>query len=106
LSQSRLTDFSDEAPSDTTQRKEPELGGVRLRPYQEEAYYAWLQKGMRGVIVAPTGTGKTVIASYAIMASGLPTLVIVPTERILKTWVLLSGASECGPPHTTAGRRT
>ncbi len=87
LSQLRLTDFASEAPSEATQRKEPELGGVRLRPYQEEAYHAWLQKGMRGVIVAPTGTGKTVIASYAIKASSLPTLVIVPTERILKTWV-------------------
>ena len=87
LSQSRLTDFKDEVPSEAAQRKEPELGGVRLRPYQEEAYYAWMQKGMRGVIVAPTGTGKTVIASYAIQASSLPTLVIVPTERILKTWL-------------------
>lgn len=86
--QLRLTDFKDEAPSEATQRKEPELGsGVRLRPYQEDAYQAWLARGMRGVIVAPTGTGKTVIASYAIKTSGLPTLVIVPTERILKMWV-------------------
>ena len=67
------------------------MGGVRLRPYQEEAYHAWIQKGMRGVIVAPTGTGKTVIASYAIQASSLPTLVVVPTERILKTWVSALG---------------
>jgi superfamily II DNA or RNA helicase len=94
LSQFRLTDFANEAPSEaspseTTQaQREAILGsGVKLRPYQEEAYHAWLQKGMRGVIVAPTGTGKTVIASYAIKASSLPTLVIVPTERILKTWV-------------------
>jgi superfamily II DNA or RNA helicase len=28
-----------------------------------------------------------VIAAYAIKTSGLPTLVIVPTERILKTWI-------------------
>ncbi|MFZ8858402.1 MAG: DEAD/DEAH box helicase [Candidatus Caldarchaeales archaeon] len=64
---------------------------MRLRPYQEEAYQAWVNKGMRGVIVAPTGTGKTVIASYAIKTSSLPTLVIVPTERILKTWVSALG---------------
>jgi superfamily II DNA or RNA helicase len=88
LSQLRLTDFKDEAPS---QRKEPELGGVKLRPYQEDAYQAWVNKGMRGVIVAPTGTGKTVIASYAIKTSSLPALVIVPTERILKTWVSALG---------------
>jgi superfamily II DNA or RNA helicase len=88
LSQLRLTDFKGEAPSEAApQRREASLGSIKLRPYQEEAYHAWLQKGMRGVIVAPTGTGKTVIASYAIQASSLPTLVIVPTERILKTWV-------------------
>ena len=93
LSQFRLTDFKDDAPSEaTSQKKELELGsGVRLRPYQEEAYQAWVNKGMRGVIVAPTGTGKTVIASYAIKTSSLPTLVIVPTERILKTWVSALG---------------
>jgi superfamily II DNA or RNA helicase len=94
LSQLRLTDFANEAPSETspseatqTQREAVLGSGVKLRPYQEEAYQAWVGRGMRGVIVAPTGTGKTVIASYAIQASSLPTLVIVPTERILKTWV-------------------
>jgi hypothetical protein len=67
LSQLRLTDFKDEGPFETLQAQEKEkASGIRLRPYQEEAYHAWLQKGMRGVIMAPTGTGKTVIASYAI----------------------------------------
>jgi superfamily II DNA or RNA helicase len=83
LSQLRLTDFRDEEPQRTAQEKET----VRLRPYQEEAYQAWVERGRRGVVVAPTGTGKTVIAAYAIKTSGLPTLVIVPTERILKTWI-------------------
>jgi len=85
LSQLRLTDFRDEEPQRTAQEKE--TVGVRLRPYQEEAYQAWVERGRRGVVVAPTGTGKTVIAAYAIKTSGLPTLVIVPTERILKTWI-------------------
>jgi superfamily II DNA or RNA helicase len=85
LSQLRLTDFRDEEPQRTAQEKE--TAGVRLRPYQEEAYQAWVERGRRGVVVAPTGTGKTVIAAYAIKTSGLPTLVIVPTERILKTWI-------------------
>ena len=85
MSQLRLTDFRDEEPQRTAQEKE--TVGVRLRPYQEEAYQAWVERGRRGVVVAPTGTGKTVIAAYAIKTSGLPTLVIVPTERILKTWI-------------------
>ena len=85
MSQLRLTDFRDEEPQRTALEKE--TAGVRLRPYQEEAYQAWVERGRRGVVVAPTGTGKTVIAAYAIKTSGLPTLVIVPTERILKTWI-------------------
>ena len=82
LSQLRITDFRDEAPPTAQER-----AGVILRPYQEEAYQAWVERGRRGVVVAPTGTGKTVIAAHAIRASGLPTLVVVPTKRILKTWV-------------------
>jgi len=43
-------------------------------------------KGRRGIIIAPTGTGKTVIACHAIMAANTPTLIITPRERILKMW--------------------
>ena len=59
---------------------------VILRPFQQEAYEAWKERGFRGTIIAPTGTGKTIIAGYAIKTLGEPTLVICPTERILKMW--------------------
>ena len=59
---------------------------VILRPFQQEAYEAWKERGFRGTIIAPTGTGKTIIAGHAIKTLGEPTLVICPTERILKMW--------------------
>jgi len=59
---------------------------VILKPFQQEAYEAWKERGFRGTIIAPTGTGKTIIAGHAIKTLGEPTLVICPTERILKMW--------------------
>src|SRR5689334_21287974 len=36
------------------------------RPYQEDALAAWVAAGGRGVVVLPTGAGKTVLALMAI----------------------------------------
>ena len=59
---------------------------VRLRPYQEEALNAWLDAGRRGVIVLPTGAGKTFIALKAIQILNEPTLVVVPTIDLVDQW--------------------
>jgi superfamily II DNA or RNA helicase len=61
--------------------------GVILRPFQVEAYENWVNNNYRGTIIAPTGTGKTIIAGYAIKKLNVPTLIICPTERILKMWI-------------------
>ena len=53
------------------------------RPYQEDALAAWLAAGGRGVVVLPTGAGKTVLALMAIARLGLRTLVVVPTIELL-----------------------
>lgn len=71
-----------------------QVGPWRLRPYQHEAIEAWKRAACRGVVVAPTGTGKTVIAIAAIRETAGRTLVVVPTERILKTW--LAALSKAG----------
>uniref|UniRef100_A0A7J3X6L5 DNA 3'-5' helicase n=1 Tax=Thermofilum pendens TaxID=2269 RepID=A0A7J3X6L5_THEPE len=58
-----------------------------LRPYQEEALDAWLQAGRRGVVVLPTGAGKTMVALAAIAELRCPTLVVVPTLELVDQWV-------------------
>jgi superfamily II DNA or RNA helicase len=61
---------------------------LRLTPrsYQREAVEAWLRAGARGVVVLPTGAGKTVVAFDAIARLGVRTLVIVPTIELLRQW--------------------
>ena len=60
---------------------------ITPRPEQVAAVEAWLRAGGRGVIVMPTGTGKTVVAIHAMRALGMPkTLIVVPTVKLLKEW--------------------
>lgn len=61
-------------------------GQIKLRSYQEEALKAWLEAGKRGVIVLPTGAGKTYVALKAIQILNLPTLVVVPTIDLIDQW--------------------
>jgi superfamily II DNA or RNA helicase len=56
------------------------------RPYQTEALNAWRNGGLRGVVVLPTGAGKTAVAVRAIERAGRSTLVVVPTLALLKQW--------------------
>ena len=43
-------------------------------PHQTEGLEAWWKGGGRGVVVLPTGTGKTHLANLAIEKAGRPTL--------------------------------
>ncbi|HMC88429.1 MAG TPA: DEAD/DEAH box helicase family protein [Gemmataceae bacterium] len=55
-------------------------------PHQTEALDAWWEKGGRGVVVLPTGTGKTYLAIMAIARTGRPALVVTPTIDLLNQW--------------------
>ena len=61
---------------------------LRLTPrsYQREAVDAWLRADGRGVVVLPTGAGKTVVAFDAIARLSVRTLVVVPTIELLRQW--------------------
>ena len=55
-------------------------------PHQTEALEAWIKQGSRGVVVLPTGTGKTHLAILAIHRMARPTLVVTPTIDLLNQW--------------------
>ncbi len=59
---------------------------IVLRDYQEEALEAWRNEGHRGVVVLPTGAGKTVVAIKAIERLEEPTLIVVPTLVLVEQW--------------------
>lgn len=61
---------------------------VRLqpRPYQTEAIDAWKVAGNRGVVVLPTGAGKTLVALMALASLDTTTLICVPTLDLLGQW--------------------
>ncbi|MFN3202824.1 MAG: DEAD/DEAH box helicase family protein [Bradymonadia bacterium] len=56
------------------------------RPYQAEAIEAWQKAKGRGVVVLPTGAGKTYVALMAIEAKGRSTLVVAPTLDLVRQW--------------------
>ena len=56
-----------------------------LRPYQQEAVDSVLRCA-DGVLNAPTGSGKTVMALAVIAARKQPTLILVHTREILYQW--------------------
>jgi superfamily II DNA or RNA helicase len=57
-------------------------------PHQVEGLKAWWAdgRGGRGMVVLPTGTGKTHLANMAIERAGRPTLVITPTIDLMNQW--------------------
>lgn len=60
--------------------------GLTARPYQTEAVEAWERNEGRGMVVLPTGAGKTVVALMAMARMQVRTLVVVPTIDLLHQW--------------------
>lgn len=77
--------------------------GKEPRDYQAAALAAWQSAARRGVVVLPTGTGKSFLAQLAIAAAARSTLVVVPTLDLLAQWALqLRNAFHC-PVGTIGG---
>ena len=74
--------------------KAPEFGPLTLAsalemtpyPHQRAALAAWLTAGRIGVVVLPTGAGKTYLAQLAVQAISLSTLIVVPTLDLMHQW--------------------
>lgn len=56
------------------------------RPYQREALAAWKKGRGRGVVVLPTGAGKTHVAMMAIDDKRRSALVVAPTLDLVRQW--------------------
>ncbi len=56
------------------------------RPYQERALTAWSAAKGRGVVVLPTGAGKSHVAVMAIDAKQRAALVVAPTLDLVRQW--------------------
>ncbi|MFZ5892690.1 MAG: DEAD/DEAH box helicase family protein [Myxococcota bacterium] len=68
-----------------------------LRPYQHAALLSWELAQRRGILVMPTGSGKTRVAIAAMSRTRSPTLCVVPTRALLEQWLLELRAAQPGP---------
>jgi superfamily II DNA or RNA helicase len=85
---------------ETQPRQAPEPAPFRplsLRTYQEAALLSWQLAGERGLLVLPTGAGKTRVSLAAMAASACRTLCLVPTRALLQQWLTELGAAYGGP---------
>jgi len=58
---------------------------IELRDYQKESLDRWSTDN-KGVLVLPTGSGKTIIGMKAIEIVDAPTFVVVPTLDLVDQW--------------------
>lgn len=56
-----------------------------LREYQEQAVDRWMED-KKGVIVLPTGSGKTYVALEIVKEMNVPALIVVPTLDLVDQW--------------------
>jgi superfamily II DNA or RNA helicase len=56
------------------------------RPYQVESIKEWRAASRCGVIILPTGAGKSLVAQMAIEQTKRSTLVVVPTIDLMNQW--------------------
>lgn len=89
-------------------RRDAELtSGPRVhreaRPFQSEALRAWQAADGRGVVVLPTGAGKTHLAIMAIDAVRRSTLIVAPTLDLVRQWYDLLRATFAIPVGVVGG---
>ncbi|HEX9297796.1 MAG TPA: DEAD/DEAH box helicase family protein [Polyangiaceae bacterium] len=95
-------------PYEDRARRYRELpGGARIhrepRPYQAEAIEAWRRARGRGVVVLPTGAGKSHVAVLAIDDKRRSALVVAPTLDLVRQWYDLLTLSFGGPVGLVGG---
>lgn len=59
---------------------------IEPRPYQQQAIDEWKRHERCGVVILPTGAGKSLVAQMAIERTGRSTLIVVPTIDLMNQW--------------------
>ena len=88
-----LSDEVHKTRADPSRRWRP----PELRPYQQAAVMAWQLAEKRGLVILPTGSGKTRVAVAAMATSGARTLCLVPTRALLTQWLAELSKLYAGP---------
>jgi superfamily II DNA or RNA helicase len=91
LKQSRI-EYSDHVLSEEAMTSSLSLSSssqLSLRDYQQRALENWLRAGLRGCIVLPTGSGKTILGIMAITKSNANSLIVVPTLDLMDQWTTI-----------------
>ena len=57
-----------------------------LYKFQKEAVKSWIDNNKKGIILLPTGAGKTIISLEIISIERVKTLIVVPTLVLLEQW--------------------
>lgn len=78
-----IEDLRNECPAEL-----PALKGIELRPYQERAVVQAMQSD-QGVIVSPTGSGKSLIGLELIRRRGQKALILVHRTELASQWIAL-----------------
>lgn len=77
-------DFSSPSSSSSLSSQSSPL--LSLRDYQQKAFDNWVNAGLRGCVVLPTGSGKTLVGVKAIEKANAASLVVVPTLDLVDQW--------------------
>lgn len=84
-----------------TENNAPRYNHLKLKPmievelfkHQEEAIKIWQRAKGRGVIVLPTGAGKSLVGVLALAWAGRSSLIVVPTLDLMYQWYALLKAA-------------
>jgi len=64
----------------------PTTLAVEPRPYQQQSIKEWQRANRCGIVILPTGAGKSLVAQMAIEQTKRSTLVVVPTIDLMNQW--------------------
>jgi superfamily II DNA or RNA helicase len=79
-------EFEDNARAYERLEALPVLSRRTPRDYQAEAVASWRAARWRGIVVLPTGAGKSLVAELCIASVKRSALVVVPTLDLLSQW--------------------